>query len=68
MLKAKIDERTSLVVYSDWDSGVHKGFKAHIHCEGDYCGEALNKHITKEQIREIELTIMAKLFSTVKGK
>lgn len=65
MLKAKIDEHTSLIVYSEWDSGTHKCFKARIHREGEYC---LNEHLTKEQIQEIELTIMAKLFSMVKGQ
>lgn len=64
MLKAKIDEHTSLIVYSEWDSGIHKCFKAHIHREREYCGESL----TKEQIQEIELTIMSKLFSMVKGQ
>lgn len=54
-------------MYSEWDSGTHKCFKAHIHREGEYCGESLNRHLTKEQIQEIELTIMAKLFSMVKG-
>lgn len=68
MLKAKIDEHTSLIVYSEWDSGIHKCFKAHIHREWEYCGESLNVHLTKEQIQEIELTIMAKLFSRIKGK
>ncbi|QEG08521.1 hypothetical protein [Aeromonas phage 4L372D] len=68
MLKAKIDEHTSLIVYSEWDSGTHKCFKAHTHREGEYCGESLNKHLTKEQIQEIELTIMSKLFSMVKGQ
>lgn len=68
MLKAKIDEHTSLIVYPEWDSGIHKCFKAHIHQEGEYCGESLNEHLTKEQIQEIELTIMAKLFSMVKGQ
>lgn len=67
MLKAKIDEHTSLIVYSEWDSGSHKGFKALIHRKGKYCGETLNQHLTKEQIQEIELTIMSKLFSMVKG-
>ena len=67
MLKAKIDECTSLIVYSEWDSGVHKCFKALIHRKGEYCGETLNQHLTKEQIQEIELTILGKLFSMIKG-
>lgn len=68
MLNVKIDEHTSLIVYSEWDSGAHKCFKAHIHRDGEYRGESLNEHLTKEQIQEIELTIMAKLFSMVKGQ
>lgn len=66
MLKAKIDEHTSLIVYSEWDSGSHKCFKALIHRKGEYCGETLNQHLTKEQIQEIELTILGKLFSMLK--
>lgn len=68
MLTVKINEHTSLIVYSEWDSGTHKCFKTHIHREGEYCGESLNEHLTKEQIQEIELTIMAKMFSMGKGK
>ena len=66
MLNVKIDDDTNLVVYSEWDSGSHKYFKALIHRKGEYCGGTLNQHLTKEQIQEIELTIMAKLFSMVK--
>lgn len=68
MLEAKIDEHNSLIVYSEWDSGTHKCFKALIHRKGEYCGETLNQYLTKEQIQEIELTIMGKLFSMVKDK
>lgn len=68
MLNVKIDDDTNLVVYSEWDSGSHKCFKALIHRKGEYCGETLNQHLTKEQIQEIELTIMGKLFSMVKDK
>ena len=67
MLNVKIDDDTNLVVYSEWDSGSHKCFKALIHRKGEYCGETLNRHLTKEQIQEIELTILGKLFSMVKG-
>ena len=38
-----------------------------VHRKGEYCGETLNQHLTKEQIQEIELTIIGKLFSMVKG-
>ena len=67
MLNVKIDDDTNLAVYSEWDSGSHKCFKALIHRKGEYCGEPLNQHLTKEQIQEIELTILGKLFSMVKG-
>lgn len=67
-MNVKIDDDTNLVVYSEWDSGSHKCFKALIHRKGKYCGETLNQHLTKEQIQEIELTILGKLFSMVKGK
>ena len=68
MFNVKIDEDTSLVVYSEWDSGIHKCFKALIHRKGKYCGETLNQQLTKEQIQEIELTILSKLFSMIKDK
>ena len=67
MLNVKIDDETNLVVYSEWDSGSHRCFKALIHRKGEYCGETLNQHLTKEQIQEIELTILDKLFSMLKG-
>lgn len=68
MLNIKIDDNTNLVVYSEQDSVVHKCFKALIHRKGEYCGETLNKYLTKEQIQEIELgRLQAKLFSMVKG-
>ena len=38
MLNVKIDDDTNLVVYSEWDSGAHKCFKALIHRKGEYCG------------------------------
>lgn len=38
MLSVKIDDDTNLVVYSEWDSGVHKCFKALIHRKGEYWG------------------------------
>lgn len=66
MLNVKIDDYTNLVVYSEWDSGVHRCFKALIHRKGEHCGETLNQHLTKEQIQEIELTILGKLFSMLK--
>lgn len=47
MLNVKIDDDTNLVVYSEWDSVVHKCFKALIHRKGEYCGETLNLFDTK---------------------
>lgn len=54
MLNVKVSDGTTLVVDSDWDSGVHCNFNACVVEEGSYCGKPLNEVLTKSQITSLE--------------
>lgn len=59
MIQVTLGDGRFIVAGSSWDSGTHLSFYAAKVTEGEYTGESLDRHLTKEQIESIEAVIAA---------
>lgn len=59
MIQVTLGGGQFIVAGSNWDSGRHLSFYAAKITEGEYTGESLDEHLTKEQIESIEAVIAA---------
>jgi len=66
MITAKLGNDKILIVQSKWDSGTHLGFELSKSEWGSYEKESLDKVLTKEQIKGLELLLAATIKAMVK--
>ncbi|APC44496.1 hypothetical protein [Pseudoalteromonas phage PH357] len=66
MIKTEINKDFTVVTESNWDSSIHCGFITNVVKDGEYFGKTLDKVLTDNQIKSIELMInvMVKGFLT----
>lgn len=67
MIQVTLGGGQFIVAGSNWDSGSHLSFYASKVTEGEYAGESLDKHLTKEQIESIEAVIAAMVKTYIGG-
>ncbi len=58
----------NLTADSSWDSGTHTGFHLGVVKEGEYFNQPINKVLSKEQIKSLELVLLSTALQMLEEK